>query len=120
MSSSTAPTQTPIACSSGMCSPIRPLMPGWMVFALPPAELAIHQAEANGAHEQFLMCDDVQAFIAQMSERGVACSNVSRERWGSMTAVTMPGGGSARVYEPTPFAAETGLRTGSASVSHVE
>ena len=39
---------------------------GWLIFALPPAELAIHPAEANGAHELFLMCDDLQGFIAQM------------------------------------------------------
>ena len=74
---------------------------GWMIFALPPAELAIHPAEANGAHELFLMCDDLQAFIAQMAERGAVCSDVSRERWGSITAVTLPGGGLVRVYEPT-------------------
>ena len=74
---------------------------GWLIFALPPAELAIHPAEANGAHELFLMCDDVQGFIAQMAERGVACSDVSRERWGSITGVTLPGGGLVRVYEPT-------------------
>jgi hypothetical protein len=74
---------------------------GWLIFALPPAELAIHPAEVNGAHELFLMCDDVQAFIAQMAERDIACSDVSRERWGLITGVTLPGGGSVRVYEPT-------------------
>ena len=47
---------------------------GWLIFALPPAELAIHPAEANGAHELFLMCEDVQAFIAQMAERDIVCS----------------------------------------------
>ncbi len=74
---------------------------GWLIFALPPAELAIHPAVANGAHELFLMCDDVKGFIAQMAERGVACSDVSRERWGSITGVMLPGGGLVRVYEPT-------------------
>lgn len=58
---------------------------GWLIFALPPAELAIHPADVNGAHELFLMCDDVQAFIAQMAERDIACSEVSRERWGLIT-----------------------------------
>jgi hypothetical protein len=43
----------------------------WLIFALPPAELAIHPADSNGGHELFLMCDDVEAFIAQMSGRGV-------------------------------------------------
>jgi hypothetical protein len=74
---------------------------GWLIFALPPDELAIHPAEANGTHELFLMCDDVQALIAQMAERGIACSDVSRERWGLITDLTLPGGGSVRVYEPT-------------------
>jgi hypothetical protein len=74
---------------------------GWLIFALPPAELAIHPAEVNGAHELLLMCDDVQAFIAQMTERDIPCSEVSRERWGLVTGVTLPGGGSVRVYEPT-------------------
>ena len=73
---------------------------GWLIFALPPTELAIHPAEANGAHELFLMCDDVRAFVEQMAERNVECSEVSLERWGSVTSVTLPGGGSVRVYEP--------------------
>ena len=74
---------------------------GWLIFALPPAQLAIHPSEANGAHELFLMCDDLQAFIAQMPKRDIACSDVSRERWGLIRGVTLPGGGSVRVYEPT-------------------
>jgi hypothetical protein len=69
-----------------------------LIFVLPPDQLAIHPAEANGADELFLMCDDVQGFIALMAERGVACSAVSRERWGSITAVTLPGGGLVRAY----------------------
>lgn len=73
----------------------------WLIFALPPAELAIHPAGANGAHELFLMCDDVEAFVAQMSERGVMCSDLRAERWGLMTRLTLPGGGTLGVYEPT-------------------
>ena len=74
---------------------------GWLIFALPPAELAIHPAEASGVHELFLMCDDVEAFVAQMSERGVVCSDLRRERWGLITHLTLPGGGALGVYEPT-------------------
>jgi hypothetical protein len=74
---------------------------GWLIFALPPTELAIHPAATNGGHELFLMCDDVEGFIAQMTERGVACSAVQRERWGLVTGVTLPSGGTLRVYEPT-------------------
>jgi catechol 2,3-dioxygenase-like lactoylglutathione lyase family enzyme len=74
---------------------------GWLIFALPPAELAIHPAGADGAHELFLMCDDVHAFLAQMSERGVVCSDLRSERWGLITHLTLPGGGALGVYQPT-------------------
>jgi catechol 2,3-dioxygenase-like lactoylglutathione lyase family enzyme len=73
----------------------------WLIFALPPAELAIHPAEANGPHELFLTCDDIKSFIAQMSEHGVVCSELRTERWGSVTELTLPGGGALGVYEPT-------------------
>lgn len=73
----------------------------WLIFALPPAELAIHPAESNGPHELFLMCDDIEAFVAQMSARGVLCSELRTERWGSVTEITLPGGGALGVYEPT-------------------
>ncbi|MFF0816790.1 VOC family protein [Rhodococcus sp. NPDC003318] len=74
---------------------------GWLIFALPPAELAVHPADTDGVHELFLMCDDVEAFIARMSEHGVACSDPRRERWGLITHLTLPGGGGLGVYEPT-------------------
>ena len=73
---------------------------GWLIFALPPAELAIHPAEASGAHEVFLMCDDVKAFIKQMSERGVVCSDLRSEQWGLVTHLTLPGGGTLGIYQP--------------------
>jgi catechol 2,3-dioxygenase-like lactoylglutathione lyase family enzyme len=74
---------------------------GWLIFSLPPAELAIHPADANGKDELFLMCDDVEAFVAQMSKRGVLCSDLHVERWGLITHLTLPGGGTLGVYEPT-------------------
>jgi catechol 2,3-dioxygenase-like lactoylglutathione lyase family enzyme len=74
---------------------------GWLIFDLPPAELAVHPAEADGAHQLFLMCDDIAAFIATMAERGVACSEVHRERWGMAATMALPGGGVLGVYEPT-------------------
>jgi catechol 2,3-dioxygenase-like lactoylglutathione lyase family enzyme len=74
---------------------------GWLIFALPPTELAIHPAEGDAGHELFLMCDDLQAFVAQMTQHDVACSPVSQERWGSVTSVKLPGGGLLRVYEPS-------------------
>src|SRR4051812_18841180 len=73
---------------------------GWLIFGLPPAELAVHPADADGRHELYLMCDDVQAFIAEMSKRKVACSAVQDLRWGLLTEVTLPGGGKLGVYQP--------------------
>ena len=74
---------------------------GWLIFALPGAELAVHPADAGGSHELFLMCDDIHAFVAKMTERDVACSEVRTERWGLITSLTLPGGGEVAVYEPT-------------------
>jgi catechol 2,3-dioxygenase-like lactoylglutathione lyase family enzyme len=73
----------------------------WLIFALPPAELAVHPAEANRGHELFLMCDDIEAFTERMSERGVQCTDRSTERWGSITRLTLPGGGTLGVYQPS-------------------
>jgi catechol 2,3-dioxygenase-like lactoylglutathione lyase family enzyme len=73
----------------------------WLIFALPPAELAVHPSESNGAHEVFLMCDDIEAFVEQMSGRGVECAQLSTERWGSLTRLTLPGGGTLGVYQPS-------------------
>jgi hypothetical protein len=73
---------------------------GWLIFALPPAELAIHPAERGGNHELHLMCDDVHAFIADMKKKGVACEPVSEQRWGLLTRLTLPSGAKLGVYEP--------------------
>ena len=73
---------------------------GWLIFALPPAELAVHPATENGRHELYLMCDDVAAFVGEMKKRGVSCSAVSNQGWGLLTEVTLPGGGKLGVYQP--------------------
>lgn len=73
---------------------------GWLIFALPPAELAIHPSEENGHHELYLMCDDISAFATAMTYAGVACSPVEDQRWGSLVHVTLPGGGTIGVYQP--------------------
>jgi catechol 2,3-dioxygenase-like lactoylglutathione lyase family enzyme len=73
----------------------------WLIFALPPAELAVHPTDSADNHELFLMCDDVENFIEQMAERGVVCTDVSAERWGSVTRLTLPGGGTLGVYQPS-------------------
>jgi hypothetical protein len=71
---------------------------GWLIFGLPPSEVAFHPADGP-SHELFLLCDDVQAFVAGMTARGVACTPVSEERWGSLTRLTLPGGGTLGVYQ---------------------
>ena len=73
---------------------------GWLIFALPPAEAAFHPADENGKHELYLMCDDLNAEVARLKAKGVVCSEVHEERWGSITNITLPGGGSLGIYEP--------------------
>jgi catechol 2,3-dioxygenase-like lactoylglutathione lyase family enzyme len=73
---------------------------GWLIFALPPAEAAFHPADANGTHDLYLMCDDLQATMAELRAKGVSCSAVHEERWGSLTHLKLPGGGELGLYEP--------------------
>ena len=73
---------------------------GWLIFALPPAEVAVHPAEHNGKHELYFMCDDLDATIADLTRRGVPCATVEQAGWGSMTSITLPGGGTVGVYQP--------------------
>lgn len=73
---------------------------GWLIFALPPAEVAIHPDDKNGAHELYLMCDDIEEFVAAMKERAVPCTAPQNRGWGILTQVTLPGGGSLGVYQP--------------------
>jgi hypothetical protein len=73
---------------------------GWLIFGLPPAEVAVHPSDENGVHEFYLMCDDVGAFVVEMKERGVACDPVQSPGWGLLTRLTLPGGGKLGVYEP--------------------
>ncbi len=73
---------------------------GWLIFALPPAEVAVHPAESNGTHELYFMCDDVNAFVAEMAAKELACSEIDEQRWGSITRLTLPGGGTIGVYQP--------------------
>ena len=73
---------------------------GWLIFALPPSEVAVHPSGENDTHELYLMCDDVHALIAEMRAKNVACEPVSEQRWGSITKITLPGGGKLGVYQP--------------------
>jgi catechol 2,3-dioxygenase-like lactoylglutathione lyase family enzyme len=73
---------------------------GWLIFALPPAEAAFHPAEENDRHELYLMCENLAAEIKLLAKRGVACSAVQQERWGSITSIALPGGGKVGLYQP--------------------
>ena len=72
---------------------------GWLIFGLPPAEVAVHPAETSGQQELYLICDDVEAFVADVRGRGIACGPIEEQRWGRITRVTLPGGGGLGVYE---------------------
>ena len=72
----------------------------WLIFALPPAEVAVHPAEEKGVHELYLMCDDLKVQILALREKGVRCSDVQEARWGSITKIPLPGGGEVGLYQP--------------------
>ena len=73
---------------------------GWPIFALPPAELAVHPAEAS-RHELYLMCDDIHATLAELKAKGVeVAGEVSDERWGLLASVRLPDGTEFGIYEP--------------------
>jgi catechol 2,3-dioxygenase-like lactoylglutathione lyase family enzyme len=73
---------------------------GWLIFALPPAEIAVHPSDRNDVHEVYLMCDDVHALIDEMKQQRIECSAIEEQRWGSITRVTLPGGGKLGIYQP--------------------
>jgi len=73
---------------------------GWLIFALPPAEVAVHPAEKTGGHELYLMCDNLKAEIAALAEKGVHCSELREARWGSITHFRLPGGSEVGLYQP--------------------
>ena len=73
---------------------------GWLIFALPPAEVAVHPAEDNDRHELYFMCDDLRAEISALGKKGVRCSEVQEARWGSVTKIRLPGGSEVGLYQP--------------------
>lgn len=83
---------------------------GWLIFALPPSEVAVHPADGHPGRESemgndtpaelYLMCEDVEATRADLLAKGVACSEVMDAGWGVLTSFTLPGGTSLGVYQP--------------------
>ena len=72
---------------------------GWLIFKLPPAELGLHSHHENDFHKLYLICDDVDAAVARLAEKGVTCDAVTTEGWGRATSVPLPGGGKIGLYE---------------------
>ena len=74
---------------------------GWLIFALPPAEVAAHPADGAGRHELYLMCDDIHATVEELEAKGVEFTRgIAEERWGLLTTIKLPGGGELGLYEP--------------------
>ena len=84
---------------------------GWLIFALPPAEMAVHPADAKTAQPHadskmlgasvYLMCDDVNAMVHSLEANKVKCAPLQKERWGIRTTITLPSGGEIGLYQPT-------------------
>ena len=73
---------------------------GWLIFGLPPSEVAVHPSDENDVHEFYLMCADIDDFVTRMERAQVACAPVRDMGWGRLTQVKLPGGGALGVYEP--------------------
>jgi hypothetical protein len=83
---------------------------GWLIFALPPAEAAVHPADTPGGSlyhpgrtlgtSLYLMCDDVEAEVRSLSQRGVTCSDIEDAGWGLVTNIRLPSGGELGLYQP--------------------
>jgi catechol 2,3-dioxygenase-like lactoylglutathione lyase family enzyme len=73
---------------------------GWLIFGLPPAEVAIHPGDENDRHELYLMTGNVEALVASLKEQGITASAIADRGWGLLTQVTLPGGGKLGVYQP--------------------
>jgi hypothetical protein len=73
---------------------------GWLIFGLPPSEIAVHPAAESGLQEFYLMCDDINLFVEEMAGHKIICSAIEDQRWGFLIYITLPGGGKLGVYEP--------------------
>jgi catechol 2,3-dioxygenase-like lactoylglutathione lyase family enzyme len=85
---------------------------GWLIFGLPPAEIACHPMDARDTDRThaghrlltshvYLMCDDLQASIAALAAKGVSCTEVETENWGVRTTIRLPSGGEIGLYQPS-------------------
>lgn len=73
---------------------------GWLIFKLPPAEVAVHPSDENDRHEFYLMTDDLDLEIAALKNAGTECEEVAQQSWGRATRLKLPGGGTLGIYQP--------------------
>lgn len=75
---------------------------GWLIFKLPPAEVAVHPTDGAPTHDLYLMCDDLEATVADLTAHGVTFTRpATTANWGTLTAFTLPGGADVGLYQPT-------------------
>jgi hypothetical protein len=89
---------------------------GWLIFGLPPAELAFHDSAKNNVEEFYFMTDDLEDLIAEMKKHKIKCSPVQKQPWGLLTKLKLPGGGNLKVYQPLhvrPKAVKSAAKYGS-------
>jgi catechol 2,3-dioxygenase-like lactoylglutathione lyase family enzyme len=74
---------------------------GWLIFALPPAEVAVHPDESGGRHELYLLCTDIDTTLSELEGKGIRVERPPHdERWGRTATIRLPGGGELGIYEP--------------------
>ncbi len=73
---------------------------GWLIFGLPPSELAFHPSPNVISNELYLMCDDIHQFVAEMKKHGIECGRIGSQAWGLHTKLILPSGGKLGVYQP--------------------
>ena len=73
---------------------------GWLIFKLPPAEVAVHPSDSAVEHELYLMCDDLEDTMTTLRASGVEFDAVTQARWGNLTRFRLPGGSEVGLYEP--------------------
>ena len=73
---------------------------GWLIFGLPPSEIAVHPSNKKNLQEFFFMCAEIETFIMQMKKHGIKCDQIQDEGWGLLTYINLPGGGKLGIYQP--------------------
>jgi catechol 2,3-dioxygenase-like lactoylglutathione lyase family enzyme len=74
---------------------------GWLIFKLPPAEIACHPTDGEPSHELFLMCDDIEQTLTELESKGVeVVQPVADQGWGLVASVRLPSGGEQAIYQP--------------------